>query len=65
MMNMNQAVRMDPPGCACTDCLTGYFVPITQAIGRDFDRVISGGMTDATGLSDRDFDLYALDPINL
>lgn len=50
---------MDPPNCACTDCLIGYSVPIGRATAADFDAVTNGTMMDATGLDDRDWDWYS------
>ena len=43
--------RIDPPGCACTDCLTGYSSPIDAAALRDEEvrALIEGRIQDATG----------------
>lgn len=54
-----QVKRMDPSDCGCTDCLTGYSVPINYATAAHFDAVVSGDMTDATGLDDYDWDQYS------
>jgi hypothetical protein len=42
--------RIDPRGCGCTDCLTGYSKPLDVAAERDIDRMLDGGLVDATGM---------------
>lgn len=60
---MNQIIdlpkRMDPPDCSCTDCLTGYSIPIDVAIAVHFDSIADGNMQDFTGLTDQEWDEYS------
>lgn len=54
----NWPIQIDPPNCGCTECLIGQYVPINHATSRDFDRFVAGVVSDASGLSDYDFDQY-------
>lgn len=44
-----RAHRIDPAGCGCTDCLTGYSVPLDQASPWDLLRLVRGEAANATG----------------
>lgn len=44
-----RAHRIDPAGCGCTDCLTGYSVPLDQATDQDLLRLVRGEAANATG----------------
>ena len=48
---MNDPIQVDPPGCGCTECLTGLYVPLDRATGEHVNALMSGAMSDAT--SDR------------
>jgi hypothetical protein len=41
--------RVDPPSCGCTDCLTGYSVPLNLATWQTVKAMIHGDVQDATG----------------
>lgn len=41
--------RIDPPDCGCTDCQTGYSVPLDQASDGQRIAALCGFMADATG----------------
>lgn len=47
--------RIDPPECGCTDCLTGYSVPLDRATVLEVDRMLAGVYQNATGYKDEDF----------
>jgi hypothetical protein len=44
------AVAVDPPGCGCTECLTGEFVPLEQADPAQIERLLTGMLGNNTGL---------------
>lgn len=55
--------RIDPPGCMCTDCQTGYSKPLEAASYKEIKRMIDGDFADATGMASRkvttiEFDHY-------
>jgi hypothetical protein len=43
-----QPQRVDPPGCGCTDCLTGYSVPLNLATWQTVKAMVGGDVQDAT-----------------
>lgn len=43
-----QPERVDPPNCGCTDCLTGYSVPLNLATWQTIKAMINGDVQDAT-----------------
>ena len=45
---MNDTQRVDPPTCGCTDCLTGYSVPLNLATWQTIRAMIHGDVQDAT-----------------
>lgn len=44
-------VAVDPPGCGCTECLTGEYVPLEQASGVQVARLLAGAAANNTGLA--------------
>jgi hypothetical protein len=42
-------VQVDPHGCACTECLTGQYVPLDRARPEHIAALLTGEMSDATG----------------
>lgn len=59
---MNKPKRVDPVGCGCTDCLTGYSVPLDQASNRILHKMVCGKVQNATGFSTEDFDIQIVPP---
>lgn len=47
---MEELARLDPPGCGCTDCLTGYSKPLDEASGAEISELMDNGLQDATGV---------------
>lgn len=45
---MSTPVQVDPPGCGCTECLTGEYVPLDMATADQVRRMIDGELNDAT-----------------
>jgi len=48
-MTASEPKRVDPPSCGCTDCLTGYSVPLNLATWQTVKAMIHGDVQDATG----------------
>jgi hypothetical protein len=44
------AVAVDPPGCGCTECLTGEYVPLEQATDAQVAALLTGSVGNNTGL---------------
>jgi hypothetical protein len=40
--------RVDPPRCGCTDCITGYSIPLNLATWQVVKAMINGEIQDAT-----------------
>lgn len=40
--------RVDPPSCGCTDCITGYSVPLDLATWETVKALVHGDVQDAT-----------------
>jgi hypothetical protein len=40
--------RIDPPGCGCTDCMTGYSLPLGDAGDAQIRQLLKGNLQDAT-----------------
>lgn len=43
------AIQIDPPGCGCTECLTGLYVPLDRATDEQVRALLTGAMPNATG----------------
>lgn len=48
LMSKNGPVAIDPPGCGCTECLTGEYVPLDQAQGQHVLDLFAGRLRDNT-----------------
>lgn len=44
-------VAIDPPGCGCTECITGEYVPLDRATDRQIAALLRGEIQDNTGLT--------------
>lgn len=53
-------LAIDPPGCGCTECLTGEYVPLDRASHQDIRRAQLGEIADNTSglLSELSGDFY-------
>lgn len=47
---MSELFRLDPPGCGCTDCLTGYSKPLNEASDPEITLLHLDMIDDATGV---------------
>lgn len=45
---MSEPVQIDPPGCGCTECLTGEYVPLDQASKEQVAAMLAGKLSNAT-----------------
>ncbi len=46
---MAKPIAIDPEGCGCTECLTGLYVPLEMATGRQIRKLLKGRLHDHTG----------------
>lgn len=42
-------IAIDPPGCGCTECLTGEYVPLDMATDEDVELMFLGVIGNNTG----------------
>lgn len=42
------AIAIDPPGCGCTECLTGEYIPLDQATPEQVKSMLIGRLRDHT-----------------
>lgn len=47
---MSDVRAVDPPGCGCTECLTGEYIPLDQASEEQLVMLLRGELRDNTGL---------------
>lgn len=45
----NIPIAIDPPGCGCTECLTGEYVPLDQATDDQLQAMLQGKVANNTG----------------
>lgn len=50
--------RIDPEGCGCTDCLTGYSKPLNSATHEELFLMLHGAITNATSLDSENFTVH-------
>lgn len=43
-------IAIDPPGCSCTECMTGEYVPLANASSRQVTDMLAGRIANNTGL---------------
>ncbi|MER5891114.1 hypothetical protein ABT160_45500 [Streptomyces sp. NPDC001941] len=51
---------VDPPGCGCTECLTGQYAPLDQATAQDIAALLSGQVSNHTSVDLRVTVTYTL-----
>ncbi len=61
LMSRNGVTAIDPPGCGCTECLTGEYVPLDQAQGQQILNLFAGRLRDNT---DADTDFQVIVSVN-
>jgi hypothetical protein len=44
----NRLIAIDPPGCGCTGCIVGDYVPLERAGARDVLRMLQGHLRNHT-----------------
>lgn len=42
-------IAIDPPGCGCTECITGEYVPLVDATPRQITDMLAGRIGNNTG----------------
>lgn len=45
---MPDPVAIDPPGCGCTECLTGEYIPLDQATEEQVRKLVKGKLVNHT-----------------
>lgn len=48
-------IQIDPPGCGCTECITGEYVPLDEATDEQVWRMMVGVVRNATGFDTSEF----------
>lgn len=41
-------LAVDPPHCGCTECITGVYVPLDEALPKEIARMVRGRIADNT-----------------
>lgn len=49
---MTRPIAVDPPGCGCTECIIGLYIPLDQATDEQIAGALIGALADHTGDSD-------------
>ncbi len=49
LIDRNGPIAIDPPGCGCTECLTGEYVPLERATRQQILDLFAGHLRDNTG----------------
>lgn len=48
LMTKNGPAAIDPPGCGCTECLTGEYIPLDRASDQQILDLFAGRLRDNT-----------------
>ncbi|MEU3904214.1 hypothetical protein AB0F20_10380 [Streptomyces goshikiensis] len=59
---MTVPTAVDPAGCACTECITGQYVPLDRATEPHIAALLAGRLANHTGAAFRVTVVYALHP---
>lgn len=51
LMSKNGPIAIDPPGCNCTECITGEYVPLDAASRQQILDLFAGRLRDNTDSS--------------
>lgn len=46
---MKRPIAIDPPGCGCTECITGEYVPLINATAEQITDMLAGRLGNNTG----------------
>lgn len=57
---MTTLTAVDPPGCGCTECITGQYVPLDHATPENITALLNGQLRNHTGVELRITAVYAL-----
>lgn len=63
-------IAIDPPNCACTECIVGEYIPLADATPRQITDMLAGRLGNNTGLEFTitavgKFDSYPTQPFSL
>lgn len=47
---MTTLIAIDPPGCGCTECIIGQYVPLNHATPENIAAMLSGQLSNHTGV---------------
>ncbi|MFJ5951364.1 hypothetical protein [Streptomyces noursei] len=59
---MSSLIAVDPPGCGCTECIIGQYVPLDRATPEDIAAMLNGRLFNHTGTELRITVAYVLSP---
>jgi hypothetical protein len=48
-------IQIDPPGCDCTECITGEYIPMDRATDQQLWEMLMGKLNNATGFANSEF----------
>ena len=65
-----KVIAIDPPNCACTECITGEYVPLAEATARQITDMLAGRIANNTSMEFKitatgKFDSYPKRPFSL